>query len=309
MTTWLVTGAGGLLGQDVSGALPAGSTTALSRRELDLTDFDAVTETMDRLRPDVVVNCAAWTDVDAAESREAEATEVNATAAGHLARTCARTGARLLHISTDYVFAGAGRDGDPRRAPYREDATPQPLTAYGRSKLAGERAVLDGLPETATVIRTGWLYGRHGRCFVRTMLERARTATESRVVDDQRGQPTWSWDLAQRLRSLGEGPPRPGVLHLTSAGHTTWYELAREVYRWIGADPALVSPISTAELHRSAPRPAWSVLGHDRAGAEGLGTIHHWRTALHRALPSLADSLPGRSGTHAETARPAGRHR
>ncbi|WP_456227517.1 dTDP-4-dehydrorhamnose reductase [Streptomyces sp. YJ-C3] len=279
----------------MSAVLPPGRTTALTRQGLDITDFEAVADTVGRLCPDIVVNCAAWTDVDAAENHEAAATEVNATAVRNLARVCARTGARLLHISTDYVFSGAGPGGEPRRTPYPENADPRPLTAYGRSKRAGERAVLDVLPDAATVIRTGWLYGRHGRSFVRTVLDRARSAEESHVVNDQYGQPTWSKSLAGRLKILGEATSRPGVLHLTSTGHATWYELAQEIYRWAGADAALVSPISTADLGRPAPRPAWSVLAHDRASAAGLGVHHHWRDELRRALPHLVDGLKGRT--------------
>ncbi|GHC51217.1 dTDP-4-dehydrorhamnose reductase [Streptomyces cinnamoneus] len=281
MSGWLITGAGGLLGGELRALLPAHTTTALTRHELDVTDPDAVTDAVAGLRPSVVVNCAAWTDVDGAEAHEAGALAVNATAVRALARACRHTGARLLHVSTDYVFDGTGR------TPYAENVRPAPRTAYGRTKLAGERAALTGHPAGATVVRTAWLYGAAGRTFVGTMTERARAGEQVRVVDDQHGQPTWARDVAARLLALGTGPARPGILHATAGGRTTWYELAREVYRLAGADPALVTPIGSADLNRPAPRPAWSVLGHEGWHATGLSPLRHWRTALHDAFPAF----------------------
>ncbi|MGI5467019.1 dTDP-4-dehydrorhamnose reductase [Streptomyces sp. CA-132043] len=282
---WLVTGAAGMLGQEVCEALTeAGhAVLPLARTDLDLTHPGAVTRTLHRARPSVVVNCAAWTDVDAAEHAEADALRINGAGVRTLARACATVGARLLHVSTDYVFAG---DTDVSRA---EDAAPDPRTAYGRTKLAGERAVLEELPHLGTVVRTGWLYGRHGPNFVTTVLRKAAAGERVRVVDDQHGQPTWARDVAEALIGLGTLPDRlaRGVFHATSAGRTTWHGLARHVYRAAGADPGLVDACSTAELGRPAPRPAHSHLSHHRWALTGLPAPRAWEDALEAALPAL----------------------
>ncbi|CAL9500469.1 dTDP-4-dehydrorhamnose reductase [Streptomyces sp. enrichment culture] len=282
---WLVTGAGGTLGHDVVAALAAEPVVALDRRALDVTDADAVREAVAAYRPAVVVNCAAWTAVDEAEAREAAARRVNADGARYLAAACARGGATLLHVSTDYVFSGDAN------APYPEDHPTGPRTAYGRTKLAGEHAVRELLPRTGLVVRTAWLYGAVGHSFVRTMIRRAAEEGPVAVVCDQRGQPTWSADLAGLLTGLGRaarhGAAPPGVYHGTNGGEASWYELAREVFRLLGADPGRVRPIRSAELGQRAPRPAYSVLAHDGWRRAGLGPPRHWREALARALPSL----------------------
>lgn len=287
MTGWLVTGGGGRLACELTALLPADTATTLTREELDLTDARAVDEALAELRPSVVANCAAWTDVDGAEEHEDAALDVNGVAASRLAAGCARIGARLLHVSTDYVFSGFDADG----LPYDEDAVPDPHTAYGRSKLAGERAVLTALPDNGLVVRTAWLYGAYGRSFVSTMAESALSDATVKVVSDQYGQPTWTRDVAERLLVLGSGPARPGVHHATASGSTSRYELAREVYRLLGRDPALVSPVVGADLGGVAVRPAWSVLGHRRWALEGMSPLREWRSALREALPAVTASL------------------
>ncbi|MFF8829887.1 dTDP-4-dehydrorhamnose reductase [Streptomyces sp. NPDC015131] len=277
--TWLVTGAGGMLARDVLGLL-GGDAVGLARRDLDITDRDAVLAAVRALRPRVVVNCAAWTAVDDAESREAEALAVNGTAVRHLAEACAATGAALVHVSTDYVFDGHAR------VPYAEGAPTGPRTAYGRTKLAGERAVRELLPERGRVVRTGWLYGAGGGNFVATMARLEATRDTVDVVDDQRGQPTWSADVAARLVALADAPP--GIYHATNSGDGTWYDLARETFRLLGADPGRVRPVTTAAFPRPAPRPAYSVLGHARWREAGMAPPRHWREALPEALPALA---------------------
>ncbi|MFD4576267.1 dTDP-4-dehydrorhamnose reductase [Streptomyces sp. NPDC058417] len=289
---WLVTGAGGLLGRDTVAELTrrGEQVTGLDRAALDVTRPDAVHRAVRDHRPDLVVNCAGWTAVDAAETHEQDALRVNGDGPRHLAEACAAHGARLLHVSTDYVF------GDhARRTPYPEDHPPAPRSAYGRTKLAGERAVLDTLPGTGAVVRTAWLYGVHGRSFVRTMLERAEGDGVVEVVDDQRGQPTWSADVADRLADLGPllGPHAHGVFHATAAGEATWYELAREVFRHVGADLERVRPVTSAAFPRPAPRPAYCVLGHGRWREAGLERPRDWRTALHAALPLIREETRG----------------
>lgn len=285
MTRWLVTGAAGMLGRDLT-ALLAGSgegdqVTPLSRADLDLTDATAIGAALDTHLPDVVVNCAAWTAVDDAEAHEDAALLVNGTAVAQLAGACARRGVRLVQPSTDYVF-----DGTADR-PYPEHHPAAPRTAYGRTKLAGERAVLGTLPDTGYVVRTAWLYGASGKNFVATMLGRARAASPVSVVDDQRGQPTWTADVARQIQILVATRAPAGVYHATSSGDTTWFGLAREVYAQAGADPALVSPTTTAAYPRPAPRPAYSVLGHDAWEAAGIKPIGDWRDALMRAFPAM----------------------
>ncbi|CAL9347064.1 dTDP-4-dehydrorhamnose reductase [Streptomyces sp. Tu 3180] len=284
--TWLVTGAGGMLGRDVVGELTRRGerVTGLDRTALDITRADAVERALAEHRPALVVNCAAYTAVDDAETDEERATAVNGDGPRLLARACAAHGARLVHVSTDYVFSG-----DARTAPYPEDHPTAPRTAYGRSKLAGERAVLEELPGASAVVRTAWLYGVHGTSFVRTMigLEARRPTVD--VVDDQRGQPTWSADVAERIADLGPrlGDGAHGVFHATNSGEATWYDLAREVFRLIGADPDRVRPTTTAAFPRPAPRPAYSALAHGRWQEIGLPAPRDWRAALHEALPGI----------------------
>jgi dTDP-4-dehydrorhamnose reductase len=283
MTRWLVTGAGGMLGTDMVAVLTSRGepVTGLDRAGLDVTDAAAVSDAIAGGRPDVVVNCAAWTAVDDAEASEEQALAVNAAGAANLAAACAGVGARLVQISTDYVFAGdAGR-------PYAEDDVPAPRTAYGRTKLAGERAVLDRLPGSGFVVRTAWLYGAHGPSFVGTMIKLEDQRPTVDVVDDQHGQPTWTVDVARQIVALVHSTAAPGIYHATSGGQTTWFGLAREIFALLGADPARVRPIPSSALSRPAPRPAYSVLGHSAWAGPRVPPIGQWRTALRRAFPEL----------------------
>ena len=287
MTRWLIVGAGGMLGRDLVSALVADGeeVVGLGRRELDITDKAAVGAAVRACRPDVAVNCAAWTAVDDAEAHEDEASRVNGQGVAYLAAACAEgCGAgetRLVHLSTDYVFAGDGR------RPYAEDDAPAPHTAYGRSKLAGERAVRAMLPRSGYVVRTAWLYGAHGPNFVSTMmrLERERPAVD--VVDDQRGQPTWTVDVAAQVMALARSRAPAGVYHATSSGEASWWEVAREVFGLLDADVERVRATSSSAFPRPAPRPAYSVLGHDAWALAGLEPIGEWRAALARAFPAL----------------------
>ncbi|MFB7934231.1 dTDP-4-dehydrorhamnose reductase [Streptomyces sp. NPDC056039] len=288
---WLITGAGGMLGRDVVDELTrrGEDVVGLDRSALDITRPEAVAAAVREHRPDLVVNCAAYTAVDDAETDEARALAINGDGPRLLARACAAHGARLIHVSTDYVFSG-----DARTAPYPEDHPTGPRTAYGRTKLAGERAVLEELPEASAVLRTAWLYGVHGTNFVRTMIGLEARRDTLDVVDDQRGQPTWSADVAERIADLGPrlGPDAHGVFHATDAGEATWYELAREVFSLLGADPDRVRPTSSAAFPRPAPRPAYSALAHDRWQEIGLPPAREWRSALHEALPRIRKEGP-----------------
>jgi dTDP-4-dehydrorhamnose reductase len=283
MSRWLVTGAGGMLGRDLVSALKCRRETVrgLTREHLDITDEAAVRKAVQAGRPEVVVNCAAWTAVDDAEAHEDAALMVNGHGAGYLAAACADGGARLVHMSTDYVFAG-----DARR-PYSERDTPAPRTAYGRTKLSGERAVLAQLPRTGYVVRTAWLYGAHGRNFIRAMIRLAHERQQVEVVGDQIGQPTWTMDVVGQILALVGSRPAPGIYHATSSGETTWFELAREVFQLLGADPARVRRMASSQYQRPAPRPAYSVLGHQAWTAAGIEPIGDWRVALRQAFPVL----------------------
>jgi dTDP-4-dehydrorhamnose reductase len=256
--------------------------TGVTRQDLDVTDAAAVGAAVKEVRPDIVVNCAAWTAVDLAETREAEALAANGDGAANIASACASAGARMVQLSTDYVF-----DGTASR-PYAETDAVAPASAYGRTKLAGEQSVRDLLPEAGYVVRTAWLYGAHGPNFVRTMMRLERTQEEVAVVDDQRGQPTWTAAVAHQIVALMSSGAPAGTYHATCSGETTWFGLAREVFSLLGADPLRVTPTTTAMMSRPAPRPAYSVLGHDGWSRAGLPPPGDWRTVLHEAFPALA---------------------
>ncbi|GLY05262.1 dTDP-4-dehydrorhamnose reductase [Actinoplanes sp. NBRC 101535] len=311
---WLITGAGGMLGRDLhavlgsptptsptptsptptsaaptsptpTSAAPTSATStdsrleviATTRAELDITDPAAVRDAV--AGADVVFNTAAWTDVDGAETSPGAAAAVNAEAVRVLA---AAAGPRLIHFSTDYVFDGTAT------SPYAEDTPYAPVNAYGRTKAAGERAVLAA---GGYVIRTAWLYGAHGPNFVRTMLRLAAERDTLTVVNDQQGQPTWSYALAQQSVALAHAAladrAPAGAYHGTAAGSTTWHGLAQAVFTEAGLDPARVLPTTSDRFPRPAPRPSYSVLGHDRWSTTPVSPLPHWRTMLKEAFPTL----------------------
>ncbi|WP_234983339.1 dTDP-4-dehydrorhamnose reductase [Demequina sp. NBRC 110053] len=283
---WLVLGAQGMLGRDLADVLAQAGreVIAAGRDEVDVADAAAVSAAV--ADADVVVNCAAYTDVDGAEADEEAAVALNATAAGVVARACASAGARLVHISTDYVFDG---DAD---APYAESHPVAPRSAYGRSKARGERQVLSSGPG-ALVVRTAWLYGAHGTCFPRTIARLAMERDRLDVVADQVGQPTWTRDLATFIVALTDADAPGGIYHGTASGQCSWFEFARAVIASSGAD-ARVEPTSTVAFPRPAPRPAWSVLGHARHEALGVSSIGSWRERWSVAAPEvLGDARSG----------------
>jgi dTDP-4-dehydrorhamnose reductase len=293
---WLVTGAGGMLGQDLMARLRRDGQQAVGTTgaDLDITHRAAVFESVERYRPAVLVNCAAWTAVDDAEGRTDDALRVNGAGPRHLAEACARYGGVLLHVSTDYVFPGDAT------TPYAEDASTGPSSVYGRTKLAGEEAVRSLLPDRGYVVRTAWLYGRGRPNFVRAMIRLESVKDTVEVVDDQYGQPTWTVDLADQLVQLGRRAVAhtapAGIYHGTSGGATTWCGLAREIFRLLGADPARVHPVSSASLARPAPRPSYTVLGHDRWADASIAPIQDWRKALRESFDTLKAAEPPARG-------------
>ena len=275
-----MTGAAGMLGQDVVAVLgEAGhAVTPAARADLEVTDPAALAAAVPG--HDVVVNCAAWTAVDDAEADEAGAFALNAVAAARVARAARAAGARLVHLSTDYVFDGAATE------PYAEDAAVAPRSAYGRTKAAGEWAVRAEAPD-ALVLRTAWLYGAGGSCFPRTIARVAAERGAVSVVDDQVGQPTWTRDVAVLVRDLVDAQVPGGVHHATSAGAVSWCGFARAVVAAAGLDPAVVGPTTSGAFVRPAPRPAWSVLGHDGLAAAGVAPIGDWAQRWALAAPSV----------------------
>ncbi|GGN33443.1 dTDP-4-dehydrorhamnose reductase [Actinoplanes campanulatus] len=275
---WLITGAGGMLGRDLQTVLAETGETAVvaaTRADLDITDPVEVRDAV--AGADIVLNAAAWTNVDGAETDEASATAINGLAVRLLAHIA---GKRLIHVSTDYVFDGSAT------IPIPEDTAHAPINAYGRGKAIGERAVLDS---GGYVVRTAWLYGEHGPNFVRTMLHLAATRDTLDVVDDQEGPPTWSYALAQQLVALSRaaisGDAAPGAYHGTAAGSTTWFGLARAVFEQAGLDPDRVRPTTSDRFPRPARRPAYSVLSHARWSGTGVAPLPHWRALLAEAMP------------------------
>jgi len=267
----LVTGGAGMLGQAVAAAATrlGHDVVALSRAELDVTDADHVRRVIAAAEPRTIVNCAAWTDVDGAETAEATATAVNGDGAGNVAKAAAETGARIVHVSTDYVFDGEREHaGGGTGEPWVESDPVNPLGAYGRSKLVGEQQVAAATPEHA-IVRTAWLYGAGGRNFVDTMLALGDERDEVSVVTDQIGSPTWSVHLAEGLVELAERSGDVGILHATARGACSWYELAVEVFDRAGVR-CRVLPTTSDRFPRAARRPAYSVLGTERDEAPVL---------------------------------------
>lgn len=278
---WIVTGAAGMLGQDLVRRLQsAGHDVAAHDRDgLDVTDPEQVRRQV--RDADVVVNCAAWTAVDAAEEREADAFLLNAVAPQYLALAARDAGARMVQISTDYVFDGHATE------PYDEQAPLRPASAYGRTKAAGEWAVRAATPDHL-IVRTAWLYGAGGPCFPKTMARLAGERDSLQVVADQVGQPTWTVDVADLVVRLVEADAAPGTYHATSSGQVSWHGFTQQIVESLGKDPAMVLETTSADFVRPAPRPAFSVLGHgalERAGVEPIGDWSaRWQAAAGTVL-------------------------
>ena len=276
MNRYLITGAGGMLAYDLETALSGREVLPLSRAELDITNLAAVRSAVEGY--DVVINAAAYTGVDDAESNEDAAFAVNATGAGNLALAAAENGAILVQISTDYVFDGTAT------TPYPEDTPRGPVSAYGRSKAEGERLVLTANGARSYIVRTAWLYGAHGPNFAKTMLGLAATREQVAVVTDQVGQPTWTLDLARKIVEMIDVSAPYGIYHGTNTGEASWFDFAREVFSNAGLDPDRVTPTDSSAFIRPAPRPAYSVLGHDAWDAADLDPLRDWREALAEAM-------------------------
>ncbi len=282
--TWLITGGSGQLGIAVSQEI--GERTidfrAWNSKDLNITQGPIVKGFVGQLSPKVIVNCAAWTDVDGAESNEQAASRVNSDGAENIAVGARDCGAKLIHLSTDYVFSGE------REFPWEADDALHPQSAYGRTKAEGEARVVKTYPEKSFIVRTAWLYSPWGNNFAKTMTRLAiKCESEVKVVNDQVGQPTSAMDLAKQLVDLGLSDAPAGIYHGTNSGQATWFEFAQEVFKLAGADVRRVVPTSSSEFARPAKRPAYSVLSHKAWAKTSIEPMRDWRIALADAMPAI----------------------
>ena len=290
--TVLIAGAGGQLGRELQRSVPEGvQAVAMARSALDIGDADQVAAVLAEHRPSVVINAAAYTAVDQAESARDEAMRINAEGPGHLASACAREGARLLHVSTDFVFDGSAG------SPYEPGDSTAPLGVYGASKLAGEEAALAALPKTF-ILRTAWVYSAFGGNFVKTMLRLMGERDELGVVADQVGSPTWAAGLARALWAAAARPALEGIYHWSDAGACSWYDFAvaiQEEGEALGLVPGgvTVRPLTTQDYPTPAARPAYSVLAKEQSWRDLELEGVHWRSQLRQMLRDLKENADG----------------
>jgi dTDP-4-dehydrorhamnose reductase len=286
--TWLITGASGQLGLALQEEVTQRGIefVAANSSELDITKPLIVNQIVDLIEPNVIVNSAAWTDVDGAESNESASYSVNSLGPRNLAIAASKAGAQLVQISTDYVFSGDGP------SPWSENAEHNPQSIYGSTKSKGEKFVLTNLPSDSFVVRTAWLYSPKGKNFAKTMANLALNEEgEVRVINDQIGQPTFARDLAKQIVELVLSEAPAGIYHGTNSGQATWFEFAQEIFKLVGADASRVIPISTSEFSRPARRPAYSVLGHDAWAGTSVPAMRNWKIALEEAMPAIISAV------------------
>lgn len=270
----LVTGAGGQLGKDLIRLFPAnklGKISGFTHREWDVTDALQTEEIMRSIKPDIVIHCAAYTQVDDCESNRNHAYAVHVKGSRHLACICRELGARLVYVSTDYVFDGTKEEG------YTEDDFPRPINVYGRTKRLGEKWV-QRLTDDHLIVRTSWLYGKHGHNFVRTISKKCLEESDLYVVADQWGCPTYTAHLAQKIFTLIQNDVC-GIMHVAGDGYCSWFEFASEIARQVKGK-ARIHPIPSEKLHQAAKRPTYSMLFSKRLESEGGGKLPHWKTGL-----------------------------
>jgi dTDP-4-dehydrorhamnose reductase len=286
--TWLITGGSGQLGIALSEELDSRGLvfTAFGSKDLDITQGSIVRDLVSQVSPTVIINCAAWTDVDAAETNETLASKVNRDGVENIALAAKGLGAKLIHVSTDYVFSGESE------TPWQVADEINPQSAYGRTKADGEGRVLGAYPENSSIVRTAWLYGPWSKNFAKTMTRLALNAdSEVRVVSDQLGQPTSATDLAKQLVELSLSSSPAGIYHGTNSGQATWFEFAREIFKLSGADINRVIQVSSSEYQRPAKRPSYSVLSHDSWATTSVKPMRDWRIALIEAMPAIISAV------------------
>ena len=292
---WLVTGGSGQLGIAVSEELDSRGIafTAVGSKDLDITDSKNVIDFIAQYTPSVIVNCAAWTDVDGAESNEESAANVNSRGSENLAKAAVSINARLIHISTDYVFSGESQK------PFEVADQADPKSAYGRTKADGEKKVLATYPQNSFIVRTAWLYSAKGKNFAKTMARLALNGQgEVRVVNDQTGQPTSAVDLAKRIVDLGLSNAPAGIYHGTNGGQATWFEFAQEIFSLTGADINRVSPVSSEEYPRPAKRPSYSVLSDEEWSTISFAPMRDWKIALATVMPEIISTVEAEGQIH-----------
>jgi dTDP-4-dehydrorhamnose reductase len=286
--TWLITGGAGQLGLAFQTELSKQGIelVSLNSTELDITNPSSIEESVNSIKPDVIINSAAWTDVDGAEADESAAYAVNALGPQRLTIAAGKVGARLVQISTDYVFSGKGT------TPWSEAAEHNPQSVYGSTKSEGEKLVLESYSAESYVVRTAWLYSADRKNFAKTMTKLALNGSgEVRVVNDQVGQPTFSGDLAKQIISLVLSDSAVGIYHGTNSGQATWFEFAQEIFELAGQDVSRVVPVSSSEYPRPAKRPSYSVLGHDAWAKTTVEPMRDWRIALAEAMPAIISAV------------------
>jgi dTDP-4-dehydrorhamnose reductase len=282
--SWLITGGLGQLGIATSQELGERGILfhAWGSGDLNITQGPTVRDVIAKLSPKVIVNCAAWTDVDGAEINENDAFRVNSDGPENLAFAAKLSNSKLIHVSTDYVFSGESQ------TPWQIEGEINPQSVYGRTKAQGESRVLASYPENSFVVRTAWLYSPWGKNFAKTMIKLAiKGEGEVRVVNDQVGQPTSTMDLAGQLVELGLSTSPAGVYHGTNSGQATWFEFAQEIFKIAGADVGRVIPVSSSEYPRPAKRPSYSVLSNDAWANTSVKPMRDWRIALADAMPAI----------------------
>jgi dTDP-4-dehydrorhamnose reductase len=282
----LLLGGSGVLGTEVLRMLQNEKIDYVAPKssDLDIRNRDKVSDFIHYFKPTWIINCAAWTDVDNAETSYQEACELNEVAVENIAIAAVALACRVIHISTDYVFNGESEK------PYQEDSLAKPINKYGESKLRGEKALIAMLRESF-VVRTSWLYGIDGKNFVKTIAGRALRNEPARVVDDQFGSPTSAKDLAAGIISIIRIQPPPGIYNFSNEGSCSWYELARKVYEKLGSDPELVEAIDSESLSRPAKRPKFSLLNKDKWKAAHLSKVPEWSSSLESMLPEIVAEL------------------
>jgi dTDP-4-dehydrorhamnose reductase len=286
--TWLITGSSGQLGIALSQELGKRGIlfSAWDLKDLDITQGPIVQSLIPAMSPKIIINCAAWTDVDGAESNELLASRVNSDGAENIGLAAKKSQARFIHISTDYVFSGESN------APLEIDALLDPQSAYGRTKAEGENRVLEAYAENSSIVRTAWLYSPWGKNFAKTMARLAiMSDNKVSVVNDQVGQPTSAIDLAKQLVALGLSSSPMGIYHGTNAGKATWFEFAQEIFKLTGANVGRVIPVSSSEHPRPAKRPTYSVLSHDCWAKTEIQPMRDWKIALEEAMPAIISAV------------------
>lgn len=268
----LITGANGQLGKELVKKLAHHETVfATSRKDLDITNQMIVERKISQIKPDIIIHAAAYTAVDLSEIDKKTTFQVNALGAFHVANVAQKIGAKMIYISTDYVFSG------DKSTPYNEDDSPNPLSTYGMSKWLGERLVRSTLQESY-IVRTSWLYGHDGTNFVKTMLKLAAQQKEVKVISDQIGSPTYTKDLVEIIYQLFD--KRAGVYHVSNSLSCSWYQFARAIFAEVGCDPTFIKPVTTKEYGTSSIRPSYSVMNHKALEREGIDIPRSWHFAL-----------------------------